>query len=144
MRSVADEADDQRAEEGGSHHIEPVTGDIDGEGRIRHKALDGVVGQALQQRVGTGDDQVGGEAGLCARVASDHADDRVFADARVNDSSHRRNDDHRSIGSDVAVGADEGDQVRNDGGRNILQGVAEHRQNQSGFLTHTDGAVRRW
>ena len=135
---VADKADHDRTEEGGSNHKEPVAGDVDGEGRVGQEALDRFIGQALKQRVGARDHQVGGEACLCAGITGDHTDNRMLADAHVDDSRHWRNDDHRGIGSDVADGADKGDDIGNDGGRNIFQAAAEHRHDHAGLFTEPD------
>ena len=139
----ADAADDKRAEERGGDQEEPVAGHVDRERAVGDKAFDGLIGQPLKQGVGAGDHQVGGEPGLGAGVAVDHADDGMLAHAHVNDGGHRRDHDHGGVGSDVADGAEERDHEGHQSGRNVSHALAEHGQKQAGLLAHADGERHR-
>ncbi len=130
--------DHDRTQKHGRHEEEPVAGDVHLEGAVRHESCDRLIGQALDQRVGAGDHEVGGCTGLCACVADDHADDRMFADAQVEKSGQRRNNDHRRIGGDVAERSDKRDCERNERDRYVFHAAVEQRYQHSGFLTDAD------
>ena len=113
-------SNDKGAEEGGCDHEEPVTGCVYGKGGFGHKRLDGVVGEALEQSIGSSHHQVCGEAGLSACVANHHTYNRVLVHAHIYDGGHGRDHHHGGIGGDVADGADEGHHIGNQGCRNVL------------------------
>ncbi len=108
------------AEEGGCDHEEPVTGCVYGKGGFWHERLDGIIGKALEQCVGSCYHQVRGKTGLGACVANHHTHNGVLAHAHVYNGGHGRDHHHGSVGSDVADGSDECYHIGNQGSRNVL------------------------
>ena len=113
-------SNDKGAEEGGCDHEEPVTGCVYGKGGFWHERLDGIIGKALEQCVGSCYHQVRGKTGLGACVANHHTHNGVLAHAHVYNGGHGRDHHHGSVGSDVADGSDERYHIGNQGSRNVL------------------------